>query len=255
MEQNNYRDDSLSIPYDVIELPSQGLLYPNKQKNVKVEYLTTIDESILSAPNLLENGLFLDTLLERKIKDSDINPKDMLMGDRLAILFFLRSTGYGSMYPVNVFDPNTAQFFESEVDLSSLKVKNLSVKPTKDGFFDYVLPTTKKKVVFKLLSGGENTEIDDRDEKFQKQSGNNQSNKVVYTLEKMIQSIDGETDKMKMSSIIHRLPIMDSRSLREYANSIEPGLDLNVTVRTPGGASVDTFLTIGRQFFWPDIRV
>ena len=255
MEQNNYRDSDLSIPYDVIELPSQGLLYPSKQKTVKVEYLTTMDESVLSAPNLLENGLFLDTLLERKIKDSEIHPKDMLMGDRLAILFFLRSTGYGPMYPVNVFDPNTAQFFETEVDLSTLKVKKLNVKPTKDGLFDYQLPNTKKKVLFKLLTGGENTEIDIRDEEFQKRSGNNQSNKVIYTLEKMIQSIDGETDKMKISSIIHRLPIMDTRSLREYANSIEPGLDLNVSVRTPGGASVDTFLAIGRQFFWPDIRV
>jgi len=255
MDQNQFRDDELSIPYDVIELPSQGLLYPNKQKTVKIEYLTTMDESILSSPNLLENGLFLDTLLERKIKGSEIKPKDMLIGDRLAILIFLRSTGYGPMYPVNVFDPNSGEFFETEVDLSQLKVKKLSIKPDKDNFFDYVLPTTKKHVKFRLLSGGETTDIDRRDESYQKKSGSKQSNKVVYTLESMIEEIDGEIDKVKISSIIHRLPIMDSRSLREYANTIEPGLDLNITVRTPGGASVDTFLTIGRQFFWPDIRV
>ena len=255
MDQNQFRDSELSIPYDVIELPSQGLLYENKQKTVKVEYLTTMDESIISSPNLLENGLFLDTLLERKIKDSDLHPKDMLVGDRLAILVFLRSTGYGPMYPINVFDPDSKELFETEVDLSTLKVKKLKVKPDNDGFFDYILPTSKKKVRFKLLTGGEHSEIDRRDESYRKKSGSNQSNKVVYTLESMVYDIDGETDKFKLSSIIHRLPIMDSRSLREYASSIEPGLDFNVTLRTPGGASVDTFLTIGRQFFWPDIRV
>jgi len=255
MDQNNYRDNELSIPYDVIELPSQGLLYPNKQKTVKVEYLTTMDESILSSPNLLENGLFLDTLLERKIKESEIHPRDMLLGDRLAILIFLRSTGYGPMYPVNVFDPRNSEFFDTDIDLSKLKVKKLSVKPDKDNLFDYILPGSKKKVKFKLLTGGEINEIEQRDESYQKKAGTKQSNKIIYTLESMIQEIDGETDKLKISSIIYRLPIMDTRSLREYSSSLEPGLDLNIDVRTPGGASVATFLTIGRQFFWPDIRI
>jgi len=255
MDNNTYRDDSLSIPYDVIELPSQGLLYQNKQSTVKIEYLTTMDESILSSPNLLENGLFVDTLLERKVKDSEIHPKDMLMGDRMAILVFLRSTGYGPMYPINAFDPGTAKYFEVDVDLSALKIKKLTVKPDKESLFDYILPGTKKKVKFKLLTGTEYKKIDERDESYQKRSEGGHSNKVVYTLEEMIKSIDGETDAIKISSIIHRLPILDSRSFREYAASIEPGIDFNVTVRTPGGVSVDTFLTISRQFFWPDIRV
>jgi len=30
-------------PYDIIELPSQGILYKNKVKSVKVEYLTAMD--------------------------------------------------------------------------------------------------------------------------------------------------------------------------------------------------------------------
>jgi hypothetical protein len=255
MDNSAYKDESLSIPYDVIELPSQGLLYPNKQSTVKIEYLTTMDESILSSPNLLENGLFLDTLLDRKVKNSEIPPKEMLMGDRMAILVFLRSTGYGPIYPIRAYDSNTSAFFDTEFDLSTLKVKKLNIKPDKDNMFDYILPNTKKNVKFKILTGEQYKKIDERDEAYQKRSGTDQSNKVVYTLEEMIKNIDGETDALKISSIIHRLPIMDSRSLREYASSIEPGLDFNITVRTPGGASVDTFLTIGRQFFWPDIRV
>ena len=49
----NYVPEEYKVPYDVIELPSQGLLYKNKKSSVKVEYLTAYDENILTAPNLL----------------------------------------------------------------------------------------------------------------------------------------------------------------------------------------------------------
>ena len=58
MEENisvmdpNYIPEDLKTPYDVVELPSQGLLYKNKKSKVKVEYLTALDESILTSPNL-----------------------------------------------------------------------------------------------------------------------------------------------------------------------------------------------------------
>ena len=80
----------------------------------------------------LGNGLFLDTLLERKVKESDVHPKDMLMGDRVSILIFLRSTGYGHMYPIRAFDPEKEELFETEIDLTTLKIKKLSVKPDRD---------------------------------------------------------------------------------------------------------------------------
>ncbi len=45
--------DEYKEQYDVIDLPSQGILYPNKKSTVKVSYLTTIDENILSSSILL----------------------------------------------------------------------------------------------------------------------------------------------------------------------------------------------------------
>ena len=51
----NYVPEEFKTPYDVIELPSQGILYKDNKKSVKVEYLTAMDESILTSPNI-SNG-------------------------------------------------------------------------------------------------------------------------------------------------------------------------------------------------------
>jgi hypothetical protein len=62
LSQPNYNS-----PFDVIPLPSEGKLYRNKKSNVKVSYMTTADENILTSPNLIKSGEFLEILLNRKI--------------------------------------------------------------------------------------------------------------------------------------------------------------------------------------------
>ena len=79
------------------------------------------------------------------------------------------------------------------------------------------------------------------------------SNRIILTLERQVVSIDGQTDKIKLSSILKNLKIMDSRSLRKYISDIEPGLNLDTVARTQGGESVPTFLKFNRSFFWPEL--
>ena len=68
--------ENTQIPYDIIQFSSDGILYPNGQKSVKVEYLTAMDESILTSANLANQGLTFDVLLERKIKNLEFHPLD-----------------------------------------------------------------------------------------------------------------------------------------------------------------------------------
>ena len=242
-----------TIPYDVIELPSQGLLYPNKQKTVKVEYLTALDETILTSPNIINNNLITEVLLERKIKELGFDPELLIEGDRTAILIFLRITGFGPEYKQMVFDENVGKLIEGEIDLSTLTPKKLTVKPDKDGYFDYILPTSKKKIRFKLLNGKDEKEITQRDEHDLEVNPEGISNKIIYRLERQIISIDGISDKIKISNIIKHLTILDSRQLRKYISDIEPGIDFKTNARTPGGASVSCFLRFGTSFFWPEL--
>ena len=85
-----------NISYDVVELPSRGIMYPNRTKSVKVAYLTAADENILSSPNLIASGEVINELLKRKVLTKEIAIEDMVEEDRQAILIFLRNTAFGS---------------------------------------------------------------------------------------------------------------------------------------------------------------
>ncbi len=69
-----------------------------------------MDENILTSPNLLQSGKFVDVLLKRKVRNSEIPVKDLLIGDRNAILIWLRATGYGEKYPVTIQTPEGGEF-------------------------------------------------------------------------------------------------------------------------------------------------
>ena len=248
-----YIPEEYQVPYDIIEFPSQGILYPNKKNSVKVEYLTAMDESILTSPNIIANNKVVDVLLERKVKDLGFNPEELLEGDRMAILIFLRVTGFGEEYKQLIFNENNEKWEEGIINLSEIKIKKLEVKPDNDGLFDYVLPISKKKVKFRLLTAREDKEIDLFDEEQMKRNKTDISNKGLIVLERQIMDLDGEKDKVKISNIIKNLKIMDTRSLKKYISDIEPGLNLNTIARTQGGESAPTFLKFNRSFFWPEL--
>ena len=249
----NYVPEELRTPYDIIELPSQGLLYPNKKDKVKVEYLTAMDESILTSPNIIANNKVVETLLSRKVKDLGFDTSELIEGDRIAILVYLRVTGFGNEYTQMVWNEKTGELEQGVIDLTTLKSKKLTVKPDENNNFDYELPISKKKIKFRFLNSKDEEEIDVIDEQQMKRNNSEISNRFMIALERQVSSIDGENDKIKLSNILKNLKIMDARALRQYISDIEPGLDLNTTARTQGGESIPSFLKFGRSFFWPEL--
>ena len=249
----NYVPPEYQVPYDILELPSQGILYKNKKKNIKVEFLTAMDENILSSPNISMNGSLLDILLERKVKEIDFDTLDLLVGDRLAILIYLRVTGFGEKYPQSVYDEKTEKMVEGIIDLSKLEQIKLTVTPDKNGLFDYELPGDKYKLKFKLLTGRDERVIEERNKVMQERANTDMSFIPTLRLEQAIQSIDGNTDRIKISNTINHLKIMDVRSFNKYISEIEPGISFKTTARIQGGGSVACFLRFTASFFWPDI--
>jgi len=81
----------LSLPHDVVPLPSGGRFYKNKKKSLKVGYLTAADENILLGGTDDITG----SLLRNKIYEPDMRIDDLLEGDVEAILIFLRNTSFG----------------------------------------------------------------------------------------------------------------------------------------------------------------
>jgi hypothetical protein len=241
----------MNQPFDVIPLPSEGKLYPRRNKTVKVSFMTTADENILTSPNLMESGEFLEILINRKLLEPDLRYKDLLPGDRNAIMIWLRATGYGEMYPILVYDEKE-EVFETEVNLSDLKQIPLNVEPNSEGMFDFQLPISKSNIVFKMLTVGELEELGKTVEATKDLPVNEEATLI---LEAQIVAVDGNRDRDFIKNFVRDMRVGDAQKLRDYFDKIECGVDMNLTVRTPGGGSVETFLPFTPKFFWPNSEI
>jgi len=244
----------MNSAFDVIPLPSQGKLYKNKKKNIKIAYMSTADENILTSPNLLSSGEFLEILINRKILDTDLRYRDLIEGDRNAIMLWLRATGYGHMYPITLEDEK-GNSFDTEVNLNDIKTIELNVEPDANGHFDFKLPVSGLDVKFRLLTVGEIEDIGERvdyEVDVLKMPVNNTN---TYTLAKQLVSINGDTNPEIIQSFSENMRIGDGDALRKYIDSINCGVDMRITVGTPGGGSLNTFLPLNLKFFWPNLGV
>jgi hypothetical protein len=233
--------------FDIIDLPSEGIFYTNGCNKVKVYHLTLADEEIMTAPNLLQSGEMLDRLLERKVvRVNDdtpfIHPSKMLIGDRLAILVFLRVT-MDNIYKI-VVDGALYDF-----DLTTLKVKEMTAKPNQKLEFDFKLPKSGDMVTFRLMTGEDEKEI----RLYQMKTNQTLPFNKVIRLEKLITSVNGETDKMLISAFVKQMNITDANKLLRYMNDVTPSIDLEVEVISPVTNKAKTqFLELTGEFFFPN---
>ena len=248
LSQPNY-----NAPFDVIPLPSQGKMYPNRKSNIRVGFLTTADENILTSPNLLQSGEFLEILINRKVLEPELRYKDLHVGDRNAIMIWLRATGYGEMYPVTLLDENDKPF-ETQINLNELKTKNLGAEPDGEGLFYFEFPLCKAKVKFKLLTCGEVEAIEKMVEA-DKLNGNPINNTNTYTMERTIVEVNGTRDRHAIRDFASSMRVKDASEFNKYIELIDSGIVLDIEVGTPGGGSIKTFLPLNINFFWPNVKL
>jgi hypothetical protein len=211
-----------------------------------------MDENVLSSPNILGTGKVLDVLIERKVKDLGFPVDELLEGDRLAIIIFLRTTAFGVEYKQAVLN-NKNEPVEGTIDLSKLDQKKLVIKPDERNEFDFVLPQSKKNIKFRFLNSKDEKEIIEKDEFTKKKFNTEVSFYNTLKLERMIMEIDGNRDKLSINNFIEKkMTIMDSRKLNKFISDNEPGLNFKTTARTEEEESVECFLRLGKSFFWPE---
>ena len=93
---------------EIVSLPSQGKCYPETNPlssgNIELKYMTAREEEILSSQSLIKKGVVLDKLFEAIIVDKKVNPDDILLGDKNAIMLATRILGYGPEYKIEILD-------------------------------------------------------------------------------------------------------------------------------------------------------
>ena len=209
--------------FDVIPLPSKGECYDNNMSTIAVSYLTANDENMIVSPNLYRDGLILDYLLKAKIKNSNINPDDLVEGDREAIILWLRATGYGTKYPITVTDNKTGVNFDTVIDLTEIKHKPFVLTSDGNGCFDFTLPISKDLIKFKFLTHGDIKQIEDIEKEEQSNIKKERLVRIYEELESFIENDDLLTkeEKVKMYEA--------KRNINKWADKIEVDNDMGYT--------------------------
>lgn len=245
-------DPDLLTSYEIIKLPSKGLFYDNKIKEVEVEYMTSRDEDLLTTPSLIESGKILDLLLKRKIKTKNVDVEKLLPGDRNAILLFLRSSSYGFDYHVEVIDPRTGKPFKTIIDLSKLQYKDVKELPDENGLFSVNLKMRKKLVKFRLLSAGEDNKIFKVAEEIKEAYNTDFSDYNTRKLQSSVVSIDGNTDRSYINRFIEAMPALDALIIRRKILEVSPDVDMTYEFEAKDGFKFKGRLTLGVDFFFPE---
>ena len=78
----------------------------------------------------------------------------------MQILMATRILGYGKEYNVEITDPFTGEPQKVTIDLSKVQIKEINEEVfNKDNRYEFELPISKKKVIFKLLSHKDEKDI------------------------------------------------------------------------------------------------
>ena len=247
------------FPAEEVTLPSKGLLYPENSSirsgKIEMKYMTAREEDILTNQNYIKNGVAIDKLLKSLII-SPINFDDLLLGDKNAIMIAARILGYGAEYEIRKIHPQTGMESDGIIDLSKIKDKELNKDLITEGKneFDFLLPTSKTDITFKLLTHSDESKIDTEIEGMKKLNKNTSG---TIRLKHTILSVNGDYEKRTIRDFVdNKLLARDARALRNYINEIQPGIDMSVDVEFKDGhVESNVILPIGLNFFWPDVGI
>ncbi len=261
----NYKQQEIKqskFPTEIIDLPSKGLLYPENNPlssgKIEMKYMTAREEDILTSQNLIKQGIVLDKLFQSMIV-TPINYNDLVVGDKNAIMVSARILGYGKDYGVEITCPMCERTSDHNIDLTQLPSKEVTTdgqaKMIEPNRFELELPSSKRKVVFQLLTHGMDAAIDKQliaEQKIAKKDSVN--TELTTRLKQLIVSVDGNTDSGFIKNFVdNELFAMDSRVLRAQIKAVAPDAPLVFSFECPhcGHEEQETEFPISAQFFWP----
>lgn len=271
-------EDKLN-PWEEAALPSRGIYYGWPDGIVQVRAMGTAAEKILANQRLAQDGQSIDKLFEECVRlQNGMDPTELLVGDRVFLLFYIRGITHGNIYEFlfNCPDETCGEQSTHEYDLNNLASTIIYADPSLGGEpFDLILPHMSN--IFKRdmtvgLRFLRAYDINDmvarrraRKKMFAKPSMvRNRKDKPLHTpmkeadnmltdnLAKMIVNIAGVTDPFKIGEFVERMHARDSSEIREWMKDHTPGIDNTVTLNCPKcSKEYNIELPITESFFRP----
>ena len=279
------------IPWETCVLPSLGIYYKDKDGKslvpdgvVQIRAMGIYADKILATARFAKSGTSLDWLFRKCVKISgDLDPLDLLVGDRVFLLYYLRGITYGNDYDffVTCSDPDCAKRSEQHYDLNDL-VKTV-IRPNSDigdEPFKMILPYLSEYtgsefwIKVRLVRGRDTQSMVMRrnvsnlmrprsaraksePEAQLSVSGVNESidDTVSQNLNLVITEVMGSKDRGKIEKLVEKMHSRDTAEIREFLRKNSPGIDTQVVVTCKHcDAEMTLDLPITESFFRPAER-
>ena len=261
------RDEfGLEIPVENVPLPSRGVLYPpdhplHMQETIQIRAMTAREEDILTSKALIKKGTVITELIKSCLIDKRIDPNDMILGDRNALMVSLRITGYGADYKIEVGCPSCGEKSKQEVNVAGLPITRLTCEPVAKGsnLFEAKMPKNKDAdpdltIRYRHMTGHDETNISQMADRKKKQGFKN-DNMITTRYQHQIVAVNDITDKSKIQMFIQRMPTRYSLALRQAMDANEPGIKMRQEIQCPHcGTESEVSMPLGANFFWPDAK-
>ena len=242
------------FPSEVIDLPSQGKLYPKNSPlssgKIEIKYMTAKEEDILTSQNLIKKGLVIDKLLNSLILTEGVNSDDLIVGDKNAVMVAARILAYGKEYECEVINPETGEKQSHIFDLTECPFKKCPDNITKNEF-EIKLSVSKSVVKFKILTGKEETEVSKELEAITKKVRPSVVPELTSRLKKSVIEVDGETNQLKINTFVDNMLARDSMELRKKINDVSPDIEMKQEIEVEGD-TVEVVIPMTVNFFWPE---
>lgn len=278
------------IPWEDCYLPSRGLYYDGSWDNglVKVKAMGQTAEKILATQRLAKSGQSIDYLFRECCQFPEgFDPINLLLGDRVFLLYFLRGITHGNIYEFAFTCPNeecqavsTHAYDLNEladtitwadpslgnepfkVDLPYLSKATgrevwVGVRYLRAYDANDLLAKRKAKEKMKVKPG---STVRTRNQNVANFSRNTQQSgqlddALSDNLEKVIVSVMGSQDPFKIRQFVNQMHAQDTATVREWLRERTPGIDNTVIVGCPEcNADHTVELPITEAFFRPAKR-
>jgi len=241
-KQYEQRKQNSKFPPNIINLPSQGKVYPEtsvlSSGQIEMRQMTAYDEDILSNSSYIKEGIIFDKLLEALIVTPNVDIDELIAGDKEWLVISSRILGYGNEYPVFILDKKIEKEVSATIDLSKLKAKTFDETADSNGCFEYIIPSTKDIIKYRFLSASDASKI--------------QQESLTSTFLKMcIYSVNGDSSETAIEEYLkYDLKAIDSRKFRKHIVDRAPGIDYKTTAVGEKGDTYDAMFQFNPDLFW-----
>ena len=238
--------------YEEVMLPSKGICYPatwTKEGKISLRPMTTEEEKIITTTRFVKTGRAIDMIFKQCLENKEIVTEEMLSGDRTFILYYLRAMSYGAAYEYKIQCPSCGINFETVYNLNDMVIRGLKQEFKEPLMF--TLPISKKVLALRLLRGKDELRlIEERDRRISTYGADQVDNTVSSRLSMVIESVDGNNDRVLIDKVVNRMIAGDAAAIRNFLDDEEPGISTDHKNVCPKCA--DEFITdvpIGSSFF------